>query len=86
MLKLRENLLSSINITRRTVIITASIMIIIVILDLLMTRQLLPYNTTSETIMFVLTVIVGYGIGLGFSLFTPQKLAVILDLSLFSLI
>lgn len=63
MLKLRGNLLSSINITRRTVIITASIMIVIVILDLLMTRQLLPYNTTSETIMFVLTVIVGYGIG-----------------------
>src|SRR5215207_4965546 len=64
MLKLRGNFLSSgTNISRRAVIITASIMIVIVILDLLMTRQLLPYNTTSETIMFVLTVIVGYGIG-----------------------
>jgi hypothetical protein len=63
MLKFRGNFLSSINVTRRVVIITASIMIVIVILDLLMTRQLLPYNTTSETIMFVLTVIVGYGIG-----------------------
>jgi hypothetical protein len=64
MLKLRRNFLSSgTTITRRAVIITASIMIVIVILDLLMTRQLLPYNTTSETIMFVLTVIVGYGIG-----------------------
>ena len=63
MLKFRENFLSSINVTRRAVIITASIMIVIVILDLLMTRQLLPYNTTSETIMFVLTVVVGYGIG-----------------------
>ena len=63
MLKFRGDFLSSINVTRRAVIITASIMIVIVILDLLMTRQLLPYNTTSETIMFVLTVIVGYGIG-----------------------
>ena len=63
MLKFRGNFPSSINVTRRVVIITASIMIVIVILDLLMTRQLLPYNTTSETIMFVLTVIVGYGIG-----------------------
>ncbi len=64
MLKLRGNFLSSgTNISRRAVITTASIMIVIVILDLLMTRQLLPYNTTSETIMFVLTVIVGYGIG-----------------------
>lgn len=63
MLKFREDFLSSINVTRRVVIITASVMIVIVILDLLMTRQLLPYNTTSETVMFVLTVIVGYGIG-----------------------
>jgi hypothetical protein len=69
MLKLRGSFLSSINITRRTVIIIASIMVVIVILDLLMTRQLLPYNTTSETIMFV-----------------PRKLAVSLDLNLFSLI
>ena len=50
-----------------------------------MTRQLLPYNTTSETIMFVLTVIVGYGIWILYSLFIPQELAVILDLNLFSL-
>lgn len=63
MLKFRGDFLSSISVTRRVVIITASIMIVIVILDLLMTRQLLPYNTTSETVMFVLTVIVGYGIG-----------------------
>jgi hypothetical protein len=63
MLKFRGDFPSSINVTRRVVIITASIMIVIIILDLLMTRQLLPYNTTSETVMFVLTVIVGYGIG-----------------------
>jgi hypothetical protein len=63
MLKFRGDFPSSINVTRRVVIITASIMIVIIILELLMTRQLLPYNTTSETVMFVLTVIVGYGIG-----------------------
>ena len=73
MLKFRGNFLSSINVTRRVVIITASIMIVIVILDLLMTRQLLPYNTTSETIMFVLTVIVGYGIWILDSLFLYHK-------------
>ncbi len=32
-------------------------------MDLLITRQLLPYNNTSETLMFILTVSIGYGIG-----------------------
>ncbi|MGD9533942.1 MAG: ATP-binding protein [Candidatus Nitrosocosmicus sp.] len=38
-------------------------MIIIVIVDLLMTRQLLSYDPTTGRIMFVLTIIVGYGFG-----------------------
>lgn len=38
-------------------------MIIIVIVDLLMTRQLLSYGPTTGRIMFVLTIIVGYGYG-----------------------
>jgi len=37
--------------------------IFLVIIDLLMTRQLLPYNDTSETLMFILTMSIGYGIG-----------------------
>jgi signal transduction histidine kinase len=37
--------------------------IFLVIIDLLITRQLLPYNNTSETLMFILTVSIGYGIG-----------------------
>ena len=45
----------------------ASIIIVLVILDLLTTRQVLPYGTVTtsimETILFVLTVVVGYGIG-----------------------
>jgi signal transduction histidine kinase len=46
---------------------TASIIIVLVILDLLTTRQILPYGTVTtgimEIILFVLTVVVGYGIG-----------------------
>ena len=37
--------------------------ILLVIVDLLMTRQLLPYNDTSEYFMFILTMSIGYGIG-----------------------
>ena len=37
--------------------------IFLVIIDLLMTRQLLPYNDTSECLMFILTMSIGYGIG-----------------------
>ena len=37
--------------------------IFLVIIDLLITRQLSPYNNTSETLMFILTVSIGYGIG-----------------------
>ena len=37
--------------------------ILIAIVDLLMTRQLLPYNTNFETLMFILSVTIGYGLG-----------------------
>ena len=37
--------------------------IFLVIIDLLMTRQLLPYNDTSEGLMFILTMSIGYWIG-----------------------
>ena len=46
---------------------TAAITIVLIILDLLMTRQILPYGTASasiiEIVLFVLTVVIGYGIG-----------------------
>src|SRR5918911_4636842 len=52
---------------RETSVAIAAIIIILIILDLLMTRQILPYGTASasivEIVLFVLTVIVGYGVG-----------------------
>lgn len=55
------------NTLRKLSIATAAIIIVLIILDLLMTRQILPYGTASasivEIVLFVLTVIIGYGIG-----------------------
>jgi hypothetical protein len=46
---------------RKISIATAAVIIVLVILDLLMTRQILPYGTASasivEIVLFVLTVI-----------------------------
>jgi magnesium-transporting ATPase (P-type) len=54
-------------ISRKLFSAIASIIIVLVILDLLTTRQVLPYGTVTtsimEIILFVLTVVVGYGIG-----------------------
>ncbi|MGZ8890958.1 MAG: hypothetical protein ACXW0J_06105 [Nitrososphaeraceae archaeon] len=54
----RPNILS-----RKITVVTGAIMIFIVIIDLLMTRQILPYTNDMEIIMFVLTIAIGYGIG-----------------------
>ena len=43
--------------------VTGAIIISIVIIDLLMTRQILPYTYDMEVIMFILTIAIGYGIG-----------------------
>src|SRR5919199_1662486 len=52
---------------RETSVAIAAVIIVLTIIDLLMTRQILPYGTASasivEIVLFVLTVIVGYGIG-----------------------
>src|SRR5919206_1823337 len=52
---------------RETSIAIAAIIIILIILDLLMSREILPHGTASasivEIVLFVLTVIIGYGIG-----------------------
>ena len=52
---------------RKIAVATAAVIITLIILDLLMTRQILPYGTASasivEIVLFVLTVIIGYGIG-----------------------
>lgn len=44
------------------IVISASI-IVLVILDLLATRQILYFNNTYEIMLFTLTVTIGYGIG-----------------------
>ena len=48
---------------RKIPIIIGIIIIFIVIIDLLMTRQILPYTNDMETLMFILTVFIGYGVG-----------------------
>jgi hypothetical protein len=45
--------------SRKIPVITGAVMISIVIIDLLMTRQILPYTNDSEVIMFILTVVIG---------------------------
>jgi sterol desaturase/sphingolipid hydroxylase (fatty acid hydroxylase superfamily) len=49
--------------SRKIPISTGAAIIFLVIIDLLMTRQILTYNNDTETIMFVLTVVIGYGLG-----------------------
>ena len=48
---------------RKIPVIIGIIIIFIVIIDLLMTRQVLAYTTDMEILMFILTVIIGYGVG-----------------------
>ena len=48
---------------RKIPVIIGIIIIFIVIIDLLMTRQILPYTDDMEIVMFTLTVFIGYGIG-----------------------
>ncbi len=48
---------------RKIPIIIGIIIIFTVIIDLLMTRQILPYTNDMETLMFILTVFIGYGVG-----------------------
>ena len=49
--------------SRKIPIATGAAIIFLAIIDLLMTRQILSYNNDMEVIMFILTVLIGYGIG-----------------------
>ncbi|MGB8085396.1 MAG: hypothetical protein WCF07_03805 [Nitrososphaeraceae archaeon] len=58
--------LASVSVTFNSRKITVAIglaIIFLVILDLLVTRQILPYSTDVETTLFMSTVVVGYGLG-----------------------
>ncbi|HEY5631905.1 MAG TPA: hypothetical protein VIR31_07230, partial [Nitrososphaeraceae archaeon] len=63
---------------RKISIATAAVIIILVVLDLLTTRQILYFNNTLEIFLFILTVGIGYGIGswilLGFTKNTTKDL------------
>ena len=59
----KSDLLLLPNTNRRVAVITAAVVIFLVVVDLLITRQIVPYNNTSESIMFILTVVIVYGAG-----------------------
>jgi hypothetical protein len=76
---LKDILLEHVN-NRKIFSAIASIIVILVILDLLTTRQVLPYGTVTtsimEIILFVLTVVVGYGIGFSILLAYTKKVTI----------
>ena len=49
--------------SRKAAVVTGIAIIFLVIIDLLTTRQVLPTYRSVEAVLFVLTIIVGYGIG-----------------------
>lgn len=49
--------------SRKITVVIGLAIIFLVILDLLVTRQVLPYTTDVETTLFIATVVVGYGFG-----------------------
>ena len=56
--------LASVTVNSRKITVVIGLAIIfLVILDLLVTRQVLPYTTDVETTLFISTVVVGYGFG-----------------------
>jgi hypothetical protein len=49
--------------SRKASVAVGLAIIFIVIIDLLTTRRILPYNNDMEAIIFILTIVIGYGIG-----------------------
>src|SRR5215212_7498798 len=48
---------------KKTPTVAAGVIVVLVVLDLLATRQILYFDNTYEIILFLLTVVVGYGAG-----------------------
>jgi signal transduction histidine kinase len=57
------NLFTFLTHSRKVAITTAAVITILVIIDLLATRQVLYLDNTGQTALFILTVIIAYGIG-----------------------
>ena len=55
--------MASVLTSRKATVLVGIAIVFIVSIDLLMTRQILPYNNDSEAIMFILTIVIGYGAG-----------------------
>jgi hypothetical protein len=55
--------LPSTTMNKKLPVIVAGVVTFLVIIDLLMTRQILPYTNEIEHLMFILTVIIGFAIG-----------------------
>src|ERR671933_752983 len=55
--------MSSISSNKKIPVLIGAFIILITIIDLLVTRHLLPYNNTSQALMFISTVLIGYGSG-----------------------
>lgn len=58
-----QNLLTSVMGSRMVAISTASVVLVLIIVALLSTRQLIELDQSSQTLLFVLIVTIGYGIG-----------------------
>ena len=50
-------------ISRKASVAVGIAIVFIVTIDLLTTRQILPYNNDTEAVIFILTIVIGYGIG-----------------------
>jgi glucose-6-phosphate-specific signal transduction histidine kinase len=48
---------------RKVGVAVGALIVLLVSIDLLMSRQILSYTNETELVMFILTVFVGYGIG-----------------------
>ena len=57
----KQSFLDSITGNRRVAIASGIVLTVIVIFGLLMTRQILFFDVNVETIFFIITVVVGYG-------------------------
>jgi len=60
---MKLNLRIPIAASRKISVIVGTGATFLVIIGLLMTRQILPYTNDMEVFMFILIVIIGYGIG-----------------------
>jgi hypothetical protein len=60
---LKIDSVASVLTSRKAAVLVGIAIVFVVSIDLLMTRQILSYNNDSEAIMFILTIVIGYGVG-----------------------